>query len=175
MEFSIRSAGTADIPHIQRIEVAAGKVFAEIGFDSIANDEPPSTSLLLEYLAAGCAWVATDADGTPVGFAVASVVDGEGHLDQVSVVPEVGRNGIGRALVEQVIAWARTQKFDAVTLTTFRDVEFNGRAYARMGFAEIEAADWGTQLAAIRQAEINSGIDVAPRIAMRHLVDKPAK
>ena len=103
----------------------------------------------------------------PVAYACASVVDGEGHLDQVSVRRSYARRGIGGALVEQVCEWAKTEGLHAVTLTTFRQVEWNGPLYERYGFAPLDEGDHGPELTAIRTAERAAGIDVAPRIAMR--------
>ncbi|MET0159463.1 MAG: GNAT family N-acetyltransferase [Acidimicrobiales bacterium] len=34
------------------------------------------------------------------------MVDGEGLLDELAVAPAHGRRGVGRALVEEVVAWA---------------------------------------------------------------------
>jgi len=36
---------------------------------------------------------------------VAWEVDGEGHLDELAVTPAYGRRGVGRALVDEVVAW----------------------------------------------------------------------
>ena len=107
------------------------------------------------------------ASGDPaVGFASVEVVDGAAHIWQLSVDPDFGRQGRGRALVERVCAWAQEQRLASVTLTTFRDVPWNAPFYARMGF-EIEAAP-PPALAAIRQEEIDGGDDEhGPRVAMR--------
>jgi GNAT superfamily N-acetyltransferase len=106
-----------------------------------------------------------DVAGSPVGFAVVTEHDGWWHLDQISVHPDHGRQGIGTALVGEVVSRARREGAAGTTLTTFRDLAFNGRWYARLGFVEV---DEGTHpwLAAARSAERARGIDVAPRCAM---------
>lgn len=164
---SVRAAEAADVERMRAIEVAAGALFADIGLHTIASDDPPEPAALLAHVADGTAWVATDDEGVVVGYAIASVVDDEGHLDQVSVVPEAGGRGFGRQLIERVCAWATEAGFVAVTLTTFRDVPWNGPIYARMGFQDLADAELGPGLAAIRRAEIARGLDVVPRIAMR--------
>jgi GNAT superfamily N-acetyltransferase len=107
------------------------------------------------------------ASGTPaVGFACVEIVDGLAHLWQLSVHPSAARRGRGRALVEAVCEWASAKGYPAVTLTTYRDVPWNGPFYARLGFQPID--DLSPGLLAIRQHEIAMGEDnFGPRVAMR--------
>jgi GNAT superfamily N-acetyltransferase len=148
------------------IELAAGRLFAEIGLQQIADDPPDDLDTLRCHWRDGTIWVA-EVGGAVVGYALASVVDGEGHLDQVSVLPEHGRRGIGAALIAEVEAWARRRGDQALTLTTFRDVEWNGPYYARLGFEPIPDEQLGPELRAIRDRERADGLDVLPRQAMR--------
>ena len=104
----VRLATADEIPAMQAAELAAGERFREVDDPRIARcaDNPPYSTEGLERAATeGRAWVAVDASGSVVGFAVAWVVDGEGHLDEVAVTPEHGRRGVGRALVDEVVAW----------------------------------------------------------------------
>jgi GNAT superfamily N-acetyltransferase len=167
MDVTIRLAETADIARMQWLEIDAGQRFLDVGLDSIAGDEPYSEALLASHIADGTVWVAIDDGGEAVGYAFASEVDGEGHLDQVSVARAAMGTGVGTALIEVVCDWASVRGFGAVTLTTFREVPFNGPYYERRGFAVLDEAAWGPQLAAIRAKERALGIDVAERVAMR--------
>ncbi len=172
--FSVRPAGPGDVETMQRIEVDAGRRFAAIGMDAIADDAPPDAGELAAHVATGTAWVAVEPErDAPVGYATASVVDGEGHLDQVSVVADSGGHGIGAALVERVCAWAVERGHRAVTLTTFRDVAWNGPWYERLGFRSLDETELGPELAAVRADERARGIDVAPRVAMRRRLAGP--
>lgn len=162
----IRTATADDVDAIRRVEVAAGRRFAEVGLDAVADDPPPGRGELMAHVGAGTAWVAVDG-GDVVGFSLASTVDGEAHLDQVSVVPGAGRRGVGRALVAAVAEWATAGGHDAVTLTTYRDVAFNGPWYRSLGFEDLRDDELGPELAAIRAAERARGLDLAPRAAMR--------
>jgi GNAT superfamily N-acetyltransferase len=162
----IRPGREADLAALGAVEVAAGQVFRTIGLDAVADDDPPAPDSLRPHVASGTLWVA-ELEGAVVGYAVASVVDDEGHLDQVSVHPEAGRAGIGTALVEQVCAWAAQRGLPAVTLTTYRDPAWNGPFYARLGFEAMPDDAVPPGLAAIRVAEATRGLDVIPRIAMR--------
>ena len=167
MRTIVRAAREGDLSQLQDIEVDAGKVFAQIGLASIAAADPPSLELLREHLERGTLWVAVDLEDRPVAYASASVIDGEGHLVQVSVRRSLARGGLGGALVEHVCEWAMAADLHAVTLTTFRDVEWNGPLYERYGFVPLAENEHGPELSAIRAAERVAGIDVAPRIAMR--------
>ena len=165
--FSIRPARAADVARLGSIEVDAGRRFRDVGLDSIAGDDPPPAAELMTHIEGGTAWVAVDSTGEPIGYAVSSVVDGEGHLDQVSVVENAAGHGVGRALIDEVCRWATSLALPALTLTTFRDVAWNGPYYRRLGFEELAGGELGPELAGIRRAETERGIDVAPRIAMR--------
>lgn len=162
----VRPAVDEDIPVLQDVEIDAGRLFREAGLGVIADDDPPEASVLAGHVARGTAWTA-ELDSTVVGYAIASVVDGEGHLDQVSVRRAVAGRGIGRLLIDEVCRWAVAQGYDALTLTTFSDVPWNGPYYARLGFEVLPADRWGPELETIRRRERLAGIDVAPRIAMR--------
>lgn len=162
----IRAATAADVERMRTIEIDAGARFREIGLLAIAADDPPEPAVLLAHVRAGTAWVA-EVDGEVVGYATASVVDAEAHLDQVSVMGAAAGRGVGRALIDRVLSWGRASGFPTVTLTTFRDVAWNGPYYERLGFVAVHEAGLGPELGAIRTAERVAGIDVAPRQAMR--------
>ena len=164
----MRLAVADDITAMQALEVDAGSRFREIGMDEIADDDPPAADLLEAHIDNASAWVAVAAGtGTVLGYALASMVDDEGHLDQVSVAGDAGRRGIGTALVEQVCAWSVAHGAASVTLTTFRDVPFNAPYYRTIGFADVGEAECGPELRAVRDTERDLGLDIAPRIAMR--------
>lgn len=167
--WSIRAATAGDIADLQRIEVDAGGRFADIGFTSIARDDPPKADDLLAHVDSGTAWVAVHDDAV-VGYAITSIVDGEAHLDQISVVESHGGQGIGKALVDQAEAWGRNAGLTTITLTTFVEVVWNGPWYERLGFTALAATDLGPGLRAIRKGETAAGIDVSPRVAMRKLL-----
>lgn len=164
----IRPATGGDIEAMRTVEIAAGVLFREVGLDSIADDPPPEPTALRRHLDDGTAWVAErSADRAVVGYLVASIVDGEGHIDQVSVAPEAAGNRIGSRLIDEAIAWALSGGLEAITLTTFTDIAWNGPYYERLGFERVGADEMGAELSAIRSAERDAGIDVAPRCAMR--------
>ncbi len=169
-DLELRLAGADDVEAMRDVEVDAGRRFRDLpgGLAEIADDDPPAVDVLLANIDNGTAWVVVDrATGAVLGYALASMLDDEAHLDQLSVRESAGRRGIGSALVEAACAWAVSLGFSAITLTTFRDVAFNGPVYARMGFVELAPVDLGPELQLLRDLEQDIGLDVAPRVAMR--------
>lgn len=102
----------------------------------------------------------------PVGFARIEAVGGQAHLQQLSVDPAFGRVGIGTALLEAAIEWARESGFCAMTLSTFVYVPFNAPFYARFGFKPTDQL--GPELQLIRAGEQSAGLDaLGERTVMR--------
>ena len=155
---SIRQARTDEYPGLRALELESDRLFESVGIGPFADVEE-------ENHLDGAALVLVTGE-PPVGFACVDMVDGIPHLWQLSVHPEHARRGLGRALVEAVCDWARADGHDAVTLTTFRDVPWNGPFYASLGFVVIEHLPPG--LLAIREHERAIGDDgFGPRVAMR--------
>ena len=153
---------------MQRLELDAGRRFADVGLHSIADDPPSGHDVLMDYINDQAAWMAIDEHSqAPIGYAVSSVVDGEAHLDQVSVSMAAAGRGVGSLLVAEVFDWAGRRGYDAITLTTFRDLAWNGPLYERLGFVGLTDAECGPELLLIRVEERRRGIDVLPRVAMR--------
>lgn len=177
--FELRLATGDDVDAMRDVEVDAGRRFrdfpADMGLDEIADDDPPAADVLLAHIVNSTAWVVVDAAsalpgggaGQVVGYLLASMMDGEAHLDQLSVRESAGRRGIGTALVHEACLWATAQSFTSITLTTFRDVPFNGPYYARLGFTEVPVEELGPELRSLRELEEDIGLDVQPRVAMR--------
>jgi GNAT superfamily N-acetyltransferase len=166
----IRAATAADSAVLQQIEIDAGAQFATVGLADVAAHDPFSIAELDAYAEAGRSWVATDANGAIVGYAVAAVVDRSGHLEQVSVLPEVQGTGIGRALVARVEEWARDEGYPAVTLTTFVDVAWNRPLYTHLGYRVLRDDELGPELRAVREEETRHGLDPDRRVCMRRKV-----
>ena len=102
-----------------------------------------------------------------MGLAIAGRVDGEGYLAELSVLPDHGRRGLGRAMIATVEDWARARSHTRLYLTTFRNVPWNRPYYERLGFSVIDEAQVGPDLAAIRKGERARGIDrISPRVCM---------
>jgi GNAT superfamily N-acetyltransferase len=163
----IRPARPEDIHSLREIESAAGRLFEQIGMREVADDEPLSEASLRAFQADGRAWVAVDFSDRPVGYLVAEVLDGNAHIEQVSVRPENMRQGLGRALIDALAAWATQRGMPALTLTTFAHVPWNGPYYERLGFDRLAESDITPGLQHKRDQERANGLDRWPRVCMR--------
>jgi GNAT superfamily N-acetyltransferase len=156
----IRAVRDDELDELREIERSAGKGFADLGMQAIADDEPPSIDTLRDYQRAGRAWVHGD---PPVGYLIADRVDGCLHIEQVSVRHDHAGRRIGAGLIEHVAGWARAP----LTLTTFAEVPWNAPYYERLGFRRLADAELTEGLRRIRAAEAAHGLDRWPRVAMR--------
>lgn len=167
MPIAIRPCLPGDAPALQVIELLAGERFREVGLGDVADNEPASVDALAAYATAGRGWVAVDDTGEPVGYVVVDEVDGNAHVEQVSVRPDHQGAGIGRALLDRVRTWAVHRGRSAITLTTFAEVPWNGPLYRHLGFRVLTESEIGPELRAICAEETAHGLDPAMRVCMR--------
>ena len=168
-EVTIRLAREADLAAFRTIEQSAAGLFADYGLAELFTSMPTPGESFREGLHDARLWTA-ETGGRPVGLALAGVVGGNAHLEEIDVLPEFGRRGIGRALIETVFAWARGEGFSAITLTTMRNVPWNAPFYARMGFRVLKPEELSEPLRELLSAEIGRGIPAENRVAMmKHL------
>jgi len=160
----IRPSTPADFPALQHIEVRAGELFVGVGMPEIAAHPPGD---LDDFAAARALLVAVGDDAEPIGYAWIELVDDTTYLEQLSVLPEQGRQGVGTALLDAVADWARARGDDAVVLTTFRDVPFNGPLYAKRGFVHLSETEWTEGQREIIAFQATLGMDPASRTVMR--------
>jgi GNAT superfamily N-acetyltransferase len=162
----VRSATPEDLEVLPLIESRAGAPFRDLGMDAVADDDPPTVEHLAPFVAGARAWVAVSREGVPVAHLLAEVVDGTAHIHQVSVDPAHARQGIGRALIAAMARWAETHGLPTITLTTFRDVAWNGPYYRRLGFEVVPPGAVTPGLQRIRETERSRGLDAWPRVVM---------
>ncbi len=111
---------------------------ADTMFESLGAGPLPGPGSVEDYAAALVVLVAGD---PPIGLCRIDRVGGGAHLEQLSVHPDHGRHGAGRALLRAGCTWAAGEGYDALTLATYRDVPWNGPFYASEGFVEIGPVD----------------------------------
>jgi len=161
----VRFARAADLKHLATIEEAGGPLFEEAFGDLTGDplmsaaprggdrDDAPGFLLVVGPV------------GEPVGFVHVEVVDGLAHLAQLSVHPDAMRQGIGSSLVRAAMREARDLGYDRLSLTTYRDLPWNGPFYAQLGF--VEAAHPEPFEVLRREHEERIGLDRhGPRVVM---------
>jgi GNAT superfamily N-acetyltransferase len=165
--YEIRLARPEEVLGLPEIERAACVLFEAI--PGIA-DLPLYLTPPADFVAAqrqGLLWVAALPGAAPVGFALVERVDGCAYLQELDVLPDHGRRGLGTALIRAVREQARRSGLPAVTLTTFRDVPWNAPFYRRLGFRDLAPAELTPGLAAIVEAEEAAGLPRPLRVALR--------
>lgn len=164
--YSITTARPGDVVHIPAIELAAAQLLSGHAPESALN-ETTELDVLHEAQRHGRLWVALATDA-PVGFAHAELIEpATAHLEEVDVDPAHGRRGLGTRLVLTLCEWAMSHGYEAVTLTTFRDVPWNMPFYARLGFEVVAGSELTPALRAIVDNEARRGLDPARRVVMR--------
>ena len=161
-----RLAELAEIPLLDDVEADASQVFLAVpDFAFVAQyplpDEGAYAPFILERRAFVC-----ELEAGIAGFVLMGVVDGRGHIFQVSVRAGLQRRGVGRFLIAAGEQWARQQGHAAVTLTTFRDLPWNAPAYLRMGYDYMDAGAAGPMLTEILENERALGLFRQVRVAM---------
>jgi GNAT superfamily N-acetyltransferase len=161
----VRHARAADLKQLAAIEEAGGPLFEE-AFGDLTGDpllapaprggdraDTPGFLLVVGPV------------GAPVGFAHVEVVEGCAHLAQLSVHPDVMRRGLGSALARAAMREAWELGYDRLSLTTYRDLPWNGPFYAGLGFVETTRPE-PFQLR-LRDEEQRMGLDRhGPRVVM---------
>jgi GNAT superfamily N-acetyltransferase len=156
----------SDLSLLPDIERNAAAVFAEFELaDVFARVLTPFRDLE-EGLRASRIWIATASAGAPVGFALACIVGGNAHLDELDVLPDHGRQGLGTALVETFLRWARDSAFSGATLTTLRHVPWNAPFYERLGFRVLSPGEVTPALSELLRSESEWGLPAEDRVAM---------
>lgn len=169
----IRPSCDSDLEVLSAIEKAADAAFREVGLALIADADAPDPTSYRASHRGGRLLVATSADQMVLGFIRLEIVDGQAHVEQVSVHPDHSRQGVGAALLSAAERWAVDAGYFQMTLTTYREVPWNGPYYRRLGWIAIADAVCGPELAKVRQHEAALGLDALPRQAMVKALTHP--
>lgn len=163
----IRPAQVSDLALLADIERSAAQRFRGTPMGWAADGEPLPLDALAAAQADGLLWVALR-DGQACGFALAKPMDGDLFLVEMSVALPAQGQGLGRALMQAVLAHARTAgRYGAVVLTTDRELPWNAPFYQRLGFVEL-TPPYSAGVHARLQAEADAGSDAARRCAMAY-------
>lgn len=139
---AVRVARADELPLLPPLEKDADDMFLSLGIGPL-----PGPGSVEDLAAAEVVLVVGD---PPQGFARldllktpdgAVAAPGSVHLEQLSVDPDHGRRGVGRALLREAVVWATEQGYHELTMATYRDVPWNGPFYVSEGFTETAAVD----------------------------------
>ncbi|AJZ89395.1 GNAT family acetyltransferase [Klebsiella michiganensis] len=167
----VYASDVRDIAELQRVETAAARRFLavpELAFlaEAGATDEITHAAAIENKLA----WKVTGSDGRIKGFCYCQRHDDALYLAEISTHPDFERQGVGAMLLAEVMRAGRTLGVSQVTLTTYRDVSWNGPWYGRHGFVAIDDAELTPALVRCLMDQRAEGLMVLPRCAMRYLL-----
>lgn len=157
---TLRAARTDELARLVAIDDDACTLFVDAGRDGVVPPwfEAAEVERWAAALARGAVVVAVTSDDEPIGFASLGDVDGDAHLQQLSVRRAWMRRGVGRALLEHAIHASRDRP---LWLTTYDDIPWNRPMYERAGFVRVDLERCGPQIRTIIEAE--RGALPAPR------------
>lgn len=165
--YRIRDARPGELARLREIEDEAGQRFVGLPIYDETLDSSFPVDALARLLGMQQVWVVCQDDDRPVGMVIASALEGMAYVEELDVLPAHGRRGLGGRLLAHVFAWGAAQACGAVTLSTFRDVPWNGPFYRRHGFRDLTPEEWTPSMAAIRQRETEMGLKPDARVFMR--------
>ncbi len=169
-QYSIERAQPEHLHTLPEIEQQAAALFEGWNVPkSVLEDSTPLEDFATAQ-AAGLLWVAVSPQHQPVGFALVERADAVLHLEELDVHPLHGQRGVGTALVQAVCAWAHEQGYREITLTTYRDIPWNGPFYGRLGFVTLKGAELSRELQARVKTEAERGLDPERRVVMRKVL-----
>ena len=164
MHYIIKPAESQHVDVLPSIERAAAEMFSLKDLPLKHRSEVVPRDDFQNAKERDFLWVAVDEHDVPVGFLLADIVDGNFHIKEMDVLPELTGRGIGTRLLQCACNTACDQGYEYVTLTTVVHIAWNAPFYRRRGFSIMEAKDCGEELSALLLEEKNSGLK--SRVAM---------
>lgn len=165
-DYRIRRARSDEVMRVREIEDEAGTRFAGLGLVDESLDVSFPLDDLIRLVEIGQVWVACRGDDIPVGMVIASMREGTAYVEEMDVTPAHGRQGLGTRLLATACEWAEAEGLPAVTLSTFRDVPWNGPFYRKRGFKDLTPTEWTAGMRKIREIEAEHGLRVERRVFM---------
>jgi GNAT superfamily N-acetyltransferase len=169
-DYAVIPAAPEHLGTLPAIELAAAARFRGWSVPPAVFTEATPLSVFESAQALGHLWVAVSPDGDALGFGVVEPCGPRLHLQELDVLPEHSGRGIGTAIVSEIERWAAGHQFTELTLTTYRDVPWNGPFYIRLGFVLVADANLDAELSSRLEAEAAGGMGTMPRVALRKQV-----
>ena len=164
---AVRPTARDDCRHLPAIEQSAAQAFrGDPALAWLADEAPISGEHHAELLDRGIGLVAVDGSGRLCGFVASERHGADLHVVELSVHADWQRRGIGRMLLSALAEEARGEGIAQLTLTTFRDLAWNGPFYRSSGFNELAEGAHCARLASLLAAEAEHGLPRGRRCAM---------
>lgn len=161
----IRPARAGELPLLLLLEEQAAQRFRGTAMEFVLHQPPPPPDAYAQILEKGLLFV-IEQDARLAGFLAAIEMPGALHVVEVSVHPDCGGRGFARALIVHAADIARSRYLPALTLTTDREIPWNGPLWAKLGFRDLAADERPDWLGKILEAERDAGFDETRRVAM---------
>ena len=166
----IRTPRSDELCTLRDVEASEMSPFRTLGMCR-ANYEPTTATALAAIRNAGGLWVVTDRSDRPVGSLQLRCLDGNAHVDQLSVLPAHAHQRLGKQLVEAAASWAQIRRHPALTLSTYADIPWNAPYYERLGFQALSDDQLTPGLRRNFDRNVASGLAAWPRVTMQLLLD----
>ncbi len=165
MTVTLRDIRVADIFRLQEIERAAAELFRDselIDIDTMAVIPMGDHIMSIE----GGISIGAELGGRIAGFVMGEMHREIAYLRELDVDPAYQRRGIGAMLVNGYVEAARAKGAAATYLSTFRDPPWNAPFYRRLGFTDIDRADYLPWMSEMESAQA-AFLDLSTRVFMR--------
>jgi len=156
--YAIRQARPDEAALLPDIEDRAGVLFRDSEHPEVDGHDAGSPQLFAAHIRQDLCFVMVDTEDALIGFAACGVIDAALHLYELAIVPDHGGKGLGKALIETVCNEAKLRGIEAVTLSTFADVPWNGPFYERVGFRMLTDDELSPGLHLVKNHEADIGL-----------------
>lgn len=138
------------------MEREAATMYAPWGLDAALAESTTPIDRVDRAIARGELFVALE-DERVVGYLLFALEEDDLHVEELAVLPSVGRRGVGSALLAAVIDVARMSGATRVSLITLAFAEFATAFYEGHGFTRLAPDALGPRLSALAPPEENDG------------------
>lgn len=165
MTVTLRETRVADIFRLQEIERAAAELFRDSDLIDIDTMAVIPMGDHITSVESGISIVA-EIEGRIAGFVMGEMQGEVAYLRELDVDPTYQRRGIGALLVRTYVKVANERGAAAIYLSTFRAPPWNAPFYRRVGFTDVDRADYLPWMTAMEAAQA-SFLDLSTRVFMR--------
>jgi len=164
--YKIRLGTLDDLVALSDIEISAASLFPPGKIPSPHESLPYDVmkEAVRQQLLFCSEFLSTKQTKILVGFAACHLYSRYLHLDEISVLPNAGKQGIGTSLMKHVLECSKKRGCKGTTLTTFSDIAWKAPFYKKLGFNELKFSDTPSHVQAMLEEE--SSIGLVNRVAM---------